>query len=71
MSDGFLRVSQSSECQVDKYMGRPDRSVFFGLSLPSLLHAGVGFHFSRSPLNDCRLHRLLSDVYGDEAIRLK
>lgn len=36
MRDGFLRVSQSSECQVDKYMGRPDRSVFFGLSLPSL-----------------------------------
>lgn len=69
-SDGFLQVPRSSECQVDKYTGRPIQlSLFQSQTLP--LSAGIGFHFRRSPLNDCRLHRLLSDVYGDGAIRLK
>lgn len=31
----FMRVLQSSECQVDKYMGWPDRSLSICLSPPS------------------------------------
>ena len=69
--DGFPRVLQSSACQVDKYMGWPDRSLSLSVSALTSLAAGVGFHSSGSPLNDGRLHRPLGDVCRDEAIRLR
>lgn len=58
------------QCQVDKYIAdQISRSPSPSLSQPSLSRAASVFHFSRSLLNDCRFHRPLSDVCGDEAIK--